>query len=99
MKYIAPETISGKKYNHIADWWSLGIIKFRMLTGELPHPTKINKKTPYFIVNYKLTIHESTFSHEAYSFLSKMLQRDLKKILRAKRIYKILDNPFFESIN
>ena len=99
MKYIAPETISGKKYNHMADWWSLGIITFRMLTGELPHPTKINKKIPYFIVNYKLPIDESKFSPEAYSFLTKMLERDPKKRLGAKGIYEILDHPFFESIN
>ena len=99
MKYIAPETISGKKYNHMADWWSLGIITFRMLTGELPHPTKINKKIPYFIVNYKLPIDESKFSPEAYSFLTKMLERDPKKRLGVKGIYEILDHPFFESIN
>ena len=99
MKYIAPETISGKKYNHMADWWSFGIITFRMLTGELPHPTKINKKIPYFIVNYKLPIDESKFSLEAYSFLTKMLERDPKKRLGVKGIYEILDHPFFESIN
>ena len=39
IKYIAPEAISGKQYNHMVDWWSLGIIIYRMLTGKLPYPT------------------------------------------------------------
>ena len=99
MKYIAPETISGKRYNHMADWWSLGIITYRMLTGELPHPTKINKRIPYYIVNQKLSIDESKFSPEAFSFLTAMLERDPKKRLGARGIDEIKDHPFFKSIN
>ena len=99
MKYIAPETISGKKYNHMIDWWSLGIITFRMLTGKLPHPTKINKKIPYFIINQKLPIDKNQFSPEAFDFLSWMLERDPKKRLGAGGIEEIKDHPFFKGIN
>lgn len=28
MKYIAPEAIAGKKYNHMVDYWSLGMYPF-----------------------------------------------------------------------
>jgi len=34
--YIAPEVISGKPYDHKCDFWSLGVIMFLLLAGELP---------------------------------------------------------------
>mmetsp|Transcript_21759 Transcript_21759/g.19274 ORF Transcript_21759/g.19274 Transcript_21759/m.19274 type:complete len:167 (+) Transcript_21759:324-824(+) len=50
IKYIAPEAISGDKYNHMVDWWSLGIIIYRMLTGKLPYPTSKNHEVKIFII-------------------------------------------------
>lgn len=99
MKYIAPETISGKKYNHMADWWSLGIIIYRMLTAELPHPTNVNKKIPYYIINYKLPIDPKRFSKHAYSLLTKMLERNPEKRLGAKGIDEIKNHKFFKGVN
>ena len=34
--YIAPEIISKKPYDHKCDYWSLGVILFMLLAGELP---------------------------------------------------------------
>lgn len=56
IKYIAPETISGNKYNHTVDWWSLGIILYRMLTGKLPYPTNKNSEVRVFIVHNKIQV-------------------------------------------
>jgi len=99
MKYIAPETISGKKYNHLVDWWSLGIIIYRMLTGQLPHPTNINRKIPYFIVNYKIPIDDEVFSKHAKDLLEKLLERNPSKRLGANGVDEIKDHPFFSEIN
>lgn len=99
MKYIAPETISGQKYNHMIDWWSLGIILYRMLTAALPHPTKINKKIPYYIVNYKLPIDKNLFSKPAYDLIIKLLERDPKKRIGAKGAEEIMQHKFFKTIN
>lgn len=32
---LAPEVLSGGPYNHAADWWSLGILLFSLVTGEV----------------------------------------------------------------
>lgn len=35
LQYMAPEIILGKEHDKEADWWSLGIIIFQMLTGKV----------------------------------------------------------------
>ncbi|KAG7246014.1 hypothetical protein CRUP_035660, partial [Coryphaenoides rupestris] len=35
---MAPEVLSGGPYNHAADWWSLGILLFSLVTGKFPVP-------------------------------------------------------------
>ncbi|XP_026327706.1 serine/threonine-protein kinase S6KL [Hyposmocoma kahamanoa] len=39
LKYMAPEILSREPYGHAVDWWSLGVLACRMLTGEFPTPT------------------------------------------------------------
>jgi serine/threonine protein kinase len=34
--YIAPEILQGKPYNYSCDYWSLGVVMFLMLSGNLP---------------------------------------------------------------
>uniref|UniRef100_A0A4W5PG38 Protein kinase domain-containing protein n=1 Tax=Hucho hucho TaxID=62062 RepID=A0A4W5PG38_9TELE len=35
---LAPEVLSGGPYSHAADWWSLGILLFSLVTGKFPVP-------------------------------------------------------------
>lgn len=99
MKYIAPETISGKKYDHMIDWWSLGIILYRMLTGSLPHPTNINRKIPYYIVNHKIKMDDPIFSKYAKDLLEKLLERNPAKRLGANGVDEIKNHKFFKDVN
>ena len=34
--FMAPEVLNGKRYNHKADVWSLGIVFFEMIAGFTP---------------------------------------------------------------
>lgn len=34
--YMAPEIITGKGYSLAADWWSMGILLYEMISGKLP---------------------------------------------------------------
>ncbi|XP_038670648.1 ribosomal protein S6 kinase-related protein-like isoform X3 [Scyliorhinus canicula] len=35
IQYMAPEVLRGSPYNHTADWWSLGVLLFALVTGKL----------------------------------------------------------------
>jgi serine/threonine protein kinase len=99
MKYIAPETISGEKYNHMVDWWSLGIILYRMLTGKLPYPTNRNNEVKVFLIKCEIRISKRRFTPEAYDFLSRMLTKDPTQRLGANGIDEIKNHEFFKGID
>jgi protein phosphatase len=44
--YLAPECLAGEPATHISDLFSLGVIAFEMLTGEVPYPTPANPRDP-----------------------------------------------------
>lgn len=40
--WTAPEVLGGGPYNHAADWWSLGIMLFSLVTGEVKANEYVN---------------------------------------------------------
>lgn len=49
--YIAPEQLSGDLADHRADIWSLGIVLYEMLTGQLPFQGDYEQAVLYAILN------------------------------------------------
>jgi serine/threonine protein kinase len=73
-EYLAPEIIQNKPYDKSADWWSLGILLYEMLSGKHPYKTKNNDKEAMYkkIVEIPVKMRPE-FSKEAKSLINGLL--------------------------
>lgn len=84
LSFVAPEVLLRKSYNSKVDVWSLGIIIYNLLSGELPfdHPKDdekiIAKKVVFSQVEFRSSIWMS-ISTEAKSVISSCLIKDQEK--------------------
>nr|CAB3458990.1 unnamed protein product [Digitaria exilis] len=79
LEYMAPEIILGRGHDKAADWWSVAILLFEMLTGKAPfvgNRDKVQQK----IVKEKLKL-PSFLSSEAHSLLKGLLHKEPNKRL------------------
>ena len=93
-EYFAPEMIKQDGHGFALDWWTLGIATYEMLVGFTPFYSGIhdkkNKKMKDMITNKEVTFpvmkkHGYELSKEAKDFIQKLLVKDPKKRLGAKK--------------
>ena len=107
--YMAPEVIKGEDVGFQLDFWSLGIIAYEFMTGNLP----FNDDTPQKIFNNILNkeiewpepvkvLDEDDYQINpiALDFMKKLLTRDPKQRLGAvKGIEELKEHPFLSDVN
>ncbi|XP_052174538.1 serine/threonine-protein kinase AtPK2/AtPK19-like [Diospyros lotus] len=100
VEYMSPEIILGKGHDKAADWWSVGILLFEMLTGKPPFIGGNREKIQQKIIKEKIRL-PAFLSSDAHSLLKGLLQKDPSKRLGsgANGSNEVKHHKWFKPIN
>ncbi|KAH6798291.1 serine/threonine protein kinase 2 [Perilla frutescens var. hirtella] len=100
VEYMSPEIILGKGHDKAADWWSVGVLLFEMLTGKPPFVGGNREKIQQKIIKDKVKL-PGFLSSEAHSLLKGLLQKEPSKRLGSgpKGSDEIKSHKWLKSIN
>lgn len=99
----APEIMMGQPYNKMVDWWSFGIILYRLICGKLPVSKQsgigsvANGALPRMV--YTPEPYPNTISPEAKAFLTRLLARHPQRRIGhgSGEQQEVRDHPFFSA--
>eukprot|EP00033_Pygsuia_biforma_P002354 GCRY01002603.1.p1 GENE.GCRY01002603.1~~GCRY01002603.1.p1 ORF type:complete len:573 (+),score=100.87 GCRY01002603.1:172-1890(+) len=99
-EYVAPDVLCQKPYDHMCDYWSLGIVCYELLVGDVPFASSSNQRMYQKILspNFKVAF-PSHISRHAVSFLKGLLERNPEKRLRYGDSPDIRAHPFLANID
>ena len=98
VEYMAPEVVSRKGHDNVADWWSFGVLMYEMLTGKLPFVDSNRKTVMKMIIQAKLEM-PVELSKDAQALLRQLFRRDPTRRLGAKGADEIKKHVFFKGID
>ncbi|KAJ0570961.1 putative protein kinase AGC-MAST family [Helianthus annuus] len=73
--YLAPEILLGTEHGYAADWWSVGIILFELITGIPPFNSDHPERIFYNILNAKIPWPSipNEMSYEAQDMINRLV--------------------------
>lgn len=100
IEYMSPEIVQGRGHDKAADWWSVGILMYEMLTGKPPYRGGNRQKIQEKIVKDKIKL-PAFLSSEAHSLLKGLLQKESGRRLGSGTggSDEIKSHRWFKSIN
>ncbi|XP_076905899.1 putative serine/threonine protein kinase IRE4 isoform X2 [Bidens hawaiensis] len=99
--YLAPELLLGTEHGYAADWWSVGVILFELITGIPPFNSDHPERIFYNILNAKIPWPSipDEMSYEAQDMINKFLIHDPNERLGAHGASEVKAHPFFKGVN
>uniref|UniRef100_A0A672L4J6 non-specific serine/threonine protein kinase n=1 Tax=Sinocyclocheilus grahami TaxID=75366 RepID=A0A672L4J6_SINGR len=99
VEYMSPEVVNRRGHTQSADWWSLGVLMFEMLTGTLPFQGKDRNETMNMILKAKLGMPQF-LSLEAQSLLRMLFKRNpTNRLAGPDGVEEIKRHAFFSTID
>ncbi|KAI9472278.1 MAG: protein kinase A catalytic subunit [Benjaminiella poitrasii] len=100
-EYLAPEMVMKKPYGMAADWWSLGVLLFELLTGSPPFHSVDEAELFTQILESPVKFPAGgCISEEAKDFVTRLLERDPTKRLGSQGdVAEVKTHAFFKDVN
>ncbi|KAI6792869.1 kinase-like protein [Hortaea werneckii] len=100
--YIAPEIFSGRGYDFLCDWWSVGTIMFECLIGWPPFCAEEPHDTYRKIVDWPRHLHfppDQQLGSEAEHFVRSLICDHSNRLGRTHGAAELKAHPFFHGVN
>jgi serine/threonine protein kinase len=95
--YVAPDVLKQKEYSQAVDFWSFGILLYRMLCGRCPFNGKNMKEVFDNILYSELRFPSSvTLAPEAKDLISRLLIKDAAKRIKGP---EVKGHPFWADMS
>ncbi|XP_052886767.1 protein phosphatase 2C and cyclic nucleotide-binding/kinase domain-containing protein-like isoform X1 [Gossypium arboreum] len=97
---LAPEVIQGKGHGLPADWWSLGVLIYFLLQGEMPFGSWRQSELDTFakIAKGQFTLSQN-LSPEAVDLITKLLEVDENVRLGCHGSDSVKNHPWFDDVD
>ncbi|XP_010540353.1 PREDICTED: probable serine/threonine protein kinase IRE4 isoform X2 [Tarenaya hassleriana] len=99
--YLAPEILLGTEHGYAADWWSVGIILFELITGIPPFTAARPEIIFDNILNGKIPWPDvpGDMSYEAQDLIYRFLVHEPDQRLGANGAAEVKSHPFFQGVD